>query len=246
VAADNCTAFLVANERTPDGRGLVGQTWDMHHSATEHIVMLRGAPADAPAFLAFTTVGCVGMIGMNEHGVAVGINNLTAGDGRVGVTWPFAVRRILQQRTLAGALEVLRDTPLAGAHNYLLMDASGRGVNVEATPTRREETPLEGDVLVHTNHCLLSATEAVERPRDPSSTSEQRLARGRELLADGPVTPERLQAVTRDPEAICYRPSAPRFIETCGAAIMRPGSRDFWAVWGLPSENDYQRFSLSA
>lgn len=246
VAADNCTAFLVANERTPDGHGFVGQTWDMHHSATEQIVMLRGTPADAPEFFAYTTVGCVGMIGMNEAGIAVGINNLSAGDGRVGVTWPFAVRRILQQQTLESALEELRRAPLSGAHNYLLMDAEGRGVNVEAMPTRRAETELGSDVLVHTNHCLLADTEAVQRPRDPDSTSDLRLARGRELLAEGPVTPERLQELTRDPEAICYAAQAPRFVETCGAAIMRPATREFWAVWGLPSENAYERFSLSA
>jgi isopenicillin-N N-acyltransferase like protein len=104
--------------------------------------------------VAFTTVGCVGMIGMNEHGVCVGINNLSGGDGDVGVTWPFVVRKALQQRDLDGALRCVTEARLAGAHNYLLLDRAGRGANVEATTTRTVVTPLEGDAVVHANHCL--------------------------------------------------------------------------------------------
>ncbi|MEZ4609969.1 MAG: hypothetical protein R2838_06930 [Caldilineaceae bacterium] len=44
--------------------------------------------------MTFTITGCVGMIGMNEHGVAVGINNLLGRDGRPGVHWPFVVRHV--------------------------------------------------------------------------------------------------------------------------------------------------------
>jgi hypothetical protein len=28
--------------------------------------------------------------------------------------------------------------------------------------------------------------------------------------------------------------------------IMRPASAELWAVWGLPSENDYERFAFDA
>ena len=55
----------------------------MHDSATPHVILLRSRPADAPDFLCFTTVGCVGMIGLNEAGVAVGINNLLGADGQI-------------------------------------------------------------------------------------------------------------------------------------------------------------------
>jgi isopenicillin-N N-acyltransferase like protein len=246
--AMNCTAFLVPADRAADGQALFGQTWDMHESATEHVVVLRAAPRDAPAFVAFTTVGCVGMIGMNEHGVCVGINNLSAGDGDVGVTWPFVVRKALQQRDLAGALRCVREARLAGAHNYLLLDAAGRGANVEATTTRTVVTPLAAGAVVHTNHCLAPATAAVERAREEAAvaSSERRLARATELLDRRGLTPDDLQAVTRDTEGICYRGAPPRHVATCGAVVARPGTRDFWAVRGLPSEADYRRVPLPA
>jgi len=246
--AMDCTAFLVPGERSADAHAMLGQTWDMHESATEHVIVLRGAPSSAPAFVAFTTVGCVGMIGMNEHGLCVGINNLSAGDGDVGVTWPFVVRKALQQRDLDGALRCLTEARLAGAHNYLLLDRHGRGANVEATTTRTVVTPLAGDALVHTNHCLIGETIALERPRDAAAvaSSAGRLARGVALLDRGGLTLEDLQAVTRDGEAICYRGVPPRHVATCGAVVMRPATGDFWAVRGLPSEAPYVRVPLPA
>ena len=247
-AAMNCTAFLVPAARAADGMALFGQTWGMHETAVEHVIVLRGAPRDGPAFVAFTTVGCVGMIGMNEHGVCVGINNLSAGDGDVGVTWPFVVRKALQQRDLDGALRAVTEARLAGAHNYLLLDRAGRGANVEATTTRTVVTMLEGDAIVHANHCLAPATVAVERTRDATAvaSSERRQARAVALLDRRGLTPDDLQAVTRDQEGICYRGGPPRFVATCGAAIMRPGGGEFWAVRGPPSEAAYVRVPLPA
>ena len=246
-AAQNCTAFLVPGGRTSTGGGLFGQTWDMHESSADHVLMLEGHPDDAPAFVAFTTVGCVGMVGMNEHGITVGINNLLGADGSIGVTWPFLVRKVLQQTSFEAALRCILDAPLAGAHNYLLMDGHGRGANVEASATYREVTELEDATLVHTNHCLHARSMESERPRDPDSQahSEARRARGERLLAEGTLGVEELMAVTRDEEEICHRGGPPRHVATCGAVVADPATREFWAVKGLPSENDYVRFSLA-
>lgn len=245
--ADNCTAFLVPDDQAAEGHGFFGQTWDMHSGATPHVVLLRGRPQAAPAFLAFTTVGCVGMIGLNEAGVAVGINNLLGADGKVGVTWPFAIRRMLMAEDAEGALEALTSADLAGAHNYLVLDATGHGYNVEAHSTRHHITELGGEALVHTNHCLADATRAVERPREPASqaSSEERQKQAENLLKRQSVTPEDLQALTRDESSICVRSAPPKHVETCGAVVVRPATRDFWAVWGLPSENTYEHFTLS-
>ena len=244
--ADNCTAFLVPDEMSATKQGFYGQTWDMHDSATPHVVMLRGKPENKPEFLAFTTVGCVGMIGMNSEGVAIGINNLGGADGQVGVTWPFVIRKALEQKNTDDALACITDAKLAGAHNYLLMDKTGKGYNVEAMPTQTHITELGDEPLVHTNHCLTSSTCSVERTREPTSqaSSEARLQRGHDLLAKGNITEEDLKAVTRDPDAICVTSKPPHHVESCGAAIMRPATGEFWAVWGLPSENEYEHLNF--
>ena len=91
------------------------QTWDMHDSATEHVLLLRLAPDDAPNAMVFTTTGCLGQLGMNAEGVCVGINNLTSVDGTLGVTWPTVVRAMLRSSTAEEALAILLGVNLAGA-----------------------------------------------------------------------------------------------------------------------------------
>jgi isopenicillin-N N-acyltransferase-like protein len=244
--SDNCTAFLVPNDCAESRRGFFGQTWDMHATATPYVILIHGKPENDPAFLTFTISGCVGMIGMNSEGIAVGINNLMSTDGQIGVTWPFVVRKILQQDNLEDALACITDAKLAGAHNYMLMDKHGDGYNVEAMSTSVEVEKLDAGVIAHTNHCLVpqNLDVARERPTASQQSSENRLDRAYEMLAGSDVTVDDLIELTRDESAICVRPKPPMHVESCGAAVMRPSTGDFWAVWGLPVENEYEHFTI--
>ena len=140
VMEDDCTAVVVPDERA-DGAGFYAQTWDMHATATEHVLLLRVRPDDGPAALVFTTTGCLGQIGMNEEGVCVGINNLTAVDGQVGVTWPSVVREVLTTSSAKDGLVAIEQAELAGGHNFMVFDGDGEGYNIEAMPTARPHQP---------------------------------------------------------------------------------------------------------
>ena len=246
LAVDDCTAFIVPDARA-GGAGFFGQTWDMHDTAADFVLMLEVKQEQKPTALLFTTTGCVGQIGMNSAGIAVGINNLLGADGQVGVTWPFVVRKALQQESIEDALACITDAPLAGAHNYLLFDRNGRGYNVEAMSTRQSITPLDGAPIVHTNHCLVAENMQVAQERLPEAqtSSEGRLTTATELLdGDRQITVEDLKALTRQ-QPICARSTPPFHVASCGAAIMRPKTGDFWAVQGLPDENAYEHFVVS-
>ncbi|RJS93072.1 C45 family peptidase [Salinisphaera sp. Q1T1-3] len=245
--ADQCTAMMVPPQRSATGGPLFAQTWDMHESATAHVVMLDGRPDDAPRFKLFTSRGCLGMIGMNEAGITVGINNLSGADGRHGVTWNFVVREVLAGTTFAAARRALDRAPLAGAHNYLLMAPSGEGINVEATATTRVVTTLTDTPIVHTNHCMAEATRRHERQRLAASqrSSSRRLARAQSLLADSPsITIDTLAAITRDTNDICYPPTPLYGMTTCGAVLADPTARRLWALRGRPSEQRYHGFDV--
>ena len=248
VAEDDCTAFVVPDQRA-GGAGLLGQTWDMHDAATDHVVLARLHPDEGPDALVFTTVGCLGQIGMNEAGLCVGINNLTGNDGRFGVMWPTVIREMLAQATAPEALDVLLRADLAGAHNYLILDADGRGFNVEAMPSARPVQTLAGEPLAHTNHVTEPAAEPFEGERDQElmANSRRRLELAATMLSetDEPADAERLMEITREPTAICRWPDDRYRVESSGAVIMRPRTGDFWACWGQPAENDYQHFSLA-
>jgi isopenicillin-N N-acyltransferase-like protein len=242
---DTCTAVVTPSSNTSGG--YLAQTWDMHASATQHVVMLDIHPDGLPSAMVFSTVGCLGQIGMNDHGIAIGINNLTAADGRAGVTWPFVVRAVLGQSGFDDAMACIMDAPLAGGHSFLLLDGEGRGAMIEAMPTAREVVRLDGEALIHTNHCLLPAARHVEGPRPEAlqRSSVTRLEDARTLLASGEVDEARLMELTRDEASICRHPEPPFDYESCGAAIMRPSTGDFWACWGVPSENEYEHFNLN-
>lgn len=242
---DTCTGALVPPD-AGGGEPWFAQTWDMHDTATPYIVMLRTKVTGKPAALVFTTVGCLGQIGMNEHGICVGINNLTAADGKVGVTWPFVVRKALAQTTIDDALACVTEADLAGGHNFFLLDRDGRGYDVEAMPTATHVIELGDEPVVHTNHCVAEVTQAVEGPRAPVriASTENRYARAVELLGKRPIDEESLMALTRDEEAICERPEPPYLVMSCGATVMRPRTGDLWAVWGLPVENEYEHFTV--
>lgn len=245
VQEDDCTAVIVPDHRA-DGAGFFAQTWDMHDTATKHVVLLRIKPDDRPSALLFTTGGALAQIGMNELGVCVGINNLTATDGCRGVTWPTVVREALNQTSAVAARDVILAADLAGGHNFHIFDAEGVGYSIEAMPTARPTEQLRECAIVRTNHALNTEAQAVEGQKAPfmQASSERRLTTGEELVNRSGITPEDLMELTREPGSICQVPSEPYRIETSGAVVMRPQSREFWACWGQPATNDYERISF--
>ncbi|MFQ5522999.1 MAG: C45 family autoproteolytic acyltransferase/hydrolase [Acidimicrobiia bacterium] len=230
VTEDGCTAVI-------DPRaGVVAQTWDMHASAGEFVVLLKLDPITGPCVVVQTTAGCLGQIGINEAGIAIGINNLTT-VGKPGVTWPFVVRQVLAQTDFDAAVQVVLEADLAGGHNFLLMGPDGTGVNIEATAAHRVVTQVSGEPFVHTNHCLYDATasEEVERLLMDQESSDARLEVGSELAGD-------LEAFFANPTI--SRRGEGHDVATCGAVIMEPRERRLRAVWGLPGEHPWETFQL--
>ena len=251
VMEDDCTSVIVPDTRA-DGAGFLAQTWDMHDTATEYVILLRTRPHDDPAALVFTTTGALGQLGMNELGVCVGINNLTATDGVPGVTWPQVVREALRKETAEEARDSILGADLAGGHYYLVFDDSGAGYNIEAMPSVRPVTVLDSDPIVHTNHTLTDETDAVQgyRADELQESSHRRLDLAGKLLegfdADSAQIDVRdLMELTREPTAICQVPHDPYRVESSGAVVMRPRTREFWACWGRPADNEFQKVDFA-
>ncbi len=228
---DDCTALI-----DPEN-GVLAQTWDMHASAGDYVVMLKLDPMSGPAAVVQTTAGCLGQIGMNEAGIGVGINNLTS-IGKPGVTWPFVVRKALEQTTLDDAIDAVLAADLAGGHNYLLIGPDGEGVNIEAMPGTVKVDRVTDRPFVHTNHCLDPGTVLEEGPRPAEHVegSQTRIERGAALVQD-------LDSFFADP-AIARRAAQPADVATCGAVKIYPGERRLESVWGLPGDGPWETFRL--
>lgn len=229
--AHNCTGMV--NPKT----GVLAQTWDMHASAGEFVIMLRIDPLMGLDAYVQTTAGCLGQIGMNEAGIAVGINNLTS-TGKPGVTWPFVVRKMLEQDALDDAIQVVLDADLAGGHNYFVMAPGGEGATIEAMPRNKRVTRANGSTLVHSNHCLHPETSDEEghHAEENVENSVSRLEVGGEKADD-------LEAFFADP-MIARRSDDPHGVATCGAVIMEPDTKTMKAVWGIPGDHPWETFQL--
>lgn len=169
--ADGCTAVYFLGDRGP----LMGETWDLHANAAPYVRMLRIAPAGSDEeTLCVTLTGCLGAAGINAHGVAVTINNLSSTDGRVGVVWPALVRSMLEQPNARAAYELLLRTPLSSGHYYVIADGHDY-YGVETSGELKVLTQLGPRAAhLHTNHCfdpVLRRREAVPA----GSTSFHRL-----------------------------------------------------------------------
>lgn len=227
----NCTGII------DPGGGVFAQTWDMHASAAEFVVLLKLDPLMGPDVFVQTTAGCLGQIGMNEAGIAVGINNLTA-VGKPGVTWPFVVRKALEQDEVDAAIEVVLDADLAGGHNYFIVGPDGEGATIEAMPRTKRVTRTNGSPLVHANNCLHPETIAEEGTRNPEwrGNSDLRLRIGEEKYDD-------LESFFADP-LISRRAEDVHEVATCGAVIIEPAKRTMRAVWGVPGDHPWETFQL--
>lgn len=243
--AGGCSTWFVADDRA-DGERFMGQTWDMHGSATPYALVLT-VPHHLGTQVFFTITGCLGMTGMSSWGNALCINNLNSTDATVGVVWPAMVRRCVRQRTAREALQVAMSGPIGSGRHYVFAD-DHEAYAIETSGTRKRQvwshaqwTSTEHQAKpaswYHTNHCL-DATIAEKSRILPTSTTLARYATldAREKSGARPKTPRELYDAFAD-VSMAWNQSAPDEVATCGALVMDIRRRRIMACSGLPAEH---------
>ena len=130
---------------------ILGQTWDIHKSALDYVCLLH-----IDNSLVFSIFGCLGMMGVNAHKVAIGINNLSSTDAKIGIIWPALVRKVLQQKNAFDGKEVIMNSLLGSGHHYAIADENNFFA-METSGTKKSLITKNADnIYFHTNHCLCS------------------------------------------------------------------------------------------
>lgn len=152
-----CTAVATLPTASADGRTILAQNWDWVLHAFETVVVLESAPADGPSFVTVVEAGLLAKMGMNAAGVGLATNALVsdADAGRPGVPYHIVLRAILDSHSVGDAVDAIAQASRSSSANYLVADARGDAVDIEAAPgdaSRVFRLAPEDGVLAHANH----------------------------------------------------------------------------------------------
>ena len=242
-----CTAFAALPGRT-GGRTLIGQTWDWLVHAAETTVVLEARQDDGPDYVTVVEAGLLAKAGMNSAGVALATNALVsaADRGAPGVPYHVLLRSILDAETVSDGLGALSRGARASSANYLLADADGVALDVEAAPGDHAELFLgypEDDLVLHANHFQNPGFGGRDVSLVAMPDSPFRMARLRGLTAAhaGPLDLGFWTGALSDhamfPLGVCCHPdpratAAPERYATILALVMDPAEKTLWLAPG--------------
>jgi isopenicillin-N N-acyltransferase-like protein len=249
-AGSECTSFLIGPAGSADGHTYLGQNWDMHGTAEPFVVAFHRRPMQGPQTLTVTTAGCLSLVGLNEHGIALGNNNLVPTDPRPGVIYLAMIHQALAQQTWEEAQRAITDCPRASGHNYFMACADGRRCDIETTAREAETIVPDTPTYVHANHYQSPRLQPWAAPGDTANSRyrEQRLA---ELLAAcaGTLDVAGLAACLSDhegePHRVCVHGAGGDTGKTCAVVILCPTTREIWATVGPACRNELTKLVLT-
>jgi predicted choloylglycine hydrolase len=145
-----CTCFAFHDNNTT----ILCRNSDMFPELKKTSESVLYRPDDGYMFLGNSTSFIQMEDGMNEHGLAIGINFLMTKTYKIGLNTGFVVRLVLETcKTTEEAIALIKLLPLCSTQNFLIGDKSGHLVVLEASPNKvilRESR----DYLVSANHFI--------------------------------------------------------------------------------------------
>jgi isopenicillin-N N-acyltransferase like protein len=237
-------------------RTLAGQTWDMHASATPFTVFMEiDEAASDTQIKALTLTGCLGLAGVNSHGVSAMINNMHCTEvNSKGLAWNALVRKVLRSKTAAEGVKVIEKTLPCSGHSYAIADKS-TVINVETTGLQVATTASikdKGEFTFHTNHYLSPILRKFENMERQSKTTHQRYEALEKFFKANSFEDYTLADFERElfstgtaAEAICMpAPKDPHGPMTSGGLILDLTDRKGVAFQGVYNDKNHIRFEF--
>jgi isopenicillin-N N-acyltransferase like protein len=259
-----CTSFAVDSTRCADGNTRVAQNWDWMGYQRQNVIILRvkhDAGSAWPDYLTLTEAGILAKIGVNEHGLAIGLNILRANNDReqMGIPVHIFQRLALDCADVNAVASLAKSLKFAASSNAILGDAGGRVASLEYSPSGVAVIESDQGVVAHTNHFCDRSLAAQQAPLATMLTTEPRLARANAHIQGWPdkVTTINMTTLLRDESssdasgkfgAICRSPdpSLPLElqVESVFGVIINCNTREMLVAPGLPSEVEFQGVAL--
>jgi hypothetical protein len=249
-----CTLLGVEGTRTADGNALIAQNVDLDATSERYWVMLCVRPPGGPRILTATLAGMLAQEGINSAGLALCGSMIRCPGWRTG--YPrrkFLRRRVLEQPTVARAVETIRGSaPRASSHNLMLADAEGDLAEVETTLDDVRLVRASDGLLAHSNHYVSPGSDALNACiGDYLLNSQARCKRMAQMLADveADFTPAIAMALLRDhaggDRAICRHADRDEVgAETNIAVVAQPAHRRLHVAVGPPCRSRFTTYQI--
>jgi len=249
-----CTAMAVSARASADGHTWLAQNWDWIGRQRDALVVLHTRDAKGRAIATLTEAGMLAKIGVNDQGMAVGLNILrSVTDGsKAGVPVHVLLRHALSfdsLKALRKRLVQLAEGPGFGAaSNIPAADASGDIGSFEISPAAFSEYAAGEEVLVHTNHFLCAPLLSQQAVMASSLSTEARLRCAQSYSEKLPMTVATIEALLRDESdgllSVCRKPdpSLPEQarVESVAGIRINCSERRWWIAPNVPSQVDFE------
>jgi isopenicillin-N N-acyltransferase like protein len=231
---ERCSTFVVATE----GATLLGHNEMWLAGDAGNVALVVERPSEGVPVVSPTIACCLPAVGMNGHGVAQGIDSLTARDDRVGIPRVLVSRHALEASDPSDAHRRATLADRAGGYAHVFAFPNSEALIVE---TSAEQEAMAADPRAHTNHYLDVSLAAIADP--PSASSAGRYARLCELLGElRPATPEDGMEVLRQEAAGHANEEADTTVVFSMLCEVESGR--MWVAPGDPSATAFEEVDL--
>lgn len=151
VRFEGCTGFIIDKTMSENNQIIIGQTWDMSVEAIDYLVVVKKKPVNGPEMMYLTTMGAIALIGLNNHGLAVGTTNLMANDCDHGVNYLFTIQKALMESSYDAMISSITTTKRMSGHSFLCASKESSNL-IEASAKSYFNYTQDHYPLVKTNH----------------------------------------------------------------------------------------------
>jgi len=252
---DECTT--IAAQR--DGSSLVAWNMDWWIKWQPYMVLLHGIPDDGPRFLSFAIAGSIGRPGLSEN-ISASANYLpyraapkfAAGGpdwAGAGIPYSFLARILLQQKSTAEALKMLKRTKRMACLNYTLGDLGGDICCVETMPEDIAVLRPQDGYITHSN--TYHAPEFDGVPMEEWAEKDPRCHRAWEVLSrkSKPLTRSDIYEAQRSHfprknTGVCVHTHGEKPSITLLSFVGDVKAQTMWAAYGSPCEHQFLKYDL--
>lgn len=242
-ATVGCSAIAAAGP----GGALVAQNWDAAPSAAAGLALFLHFGADGFERAVIGSIGGLGWVGCNRHGLAFVNNDLVLSSAGPGLPSQVVRHLLLDEPSVPAAIGRLQAIRHMAGRSYLLGDATGAVAGVEVSAAHGARLHRTDGPVLHANHALdpaIAADESAPKLETvyPSSRHRQSVLQRK---APRRATIGSIAALLADteghPDGVAKTASAREPTATLFSVIFDCGSRALHLCAGTPTVGGYER-----